>query len=145
MTLRDELARYLAVRRSLGYSLGATERVLRRFVDFAEAEQAQCITAALFLRWQNTFGQAGRQTWATRFSMVRLFVQWLHGVDPTQAVLPRGLVPNRLRRPRPHFYDAAAIGAIIEAAAELPSVYGMRGLTCSTLFGLIAVTGLRIG
>ena len=30
------------------------------------------------------------------------------------------------------------------AAKTLPSIYGLRGLTCSTLFGLIAVTGLRI-
>jgi integrase len=33
---------------------------------------------------------------------------------------------------------------IVAAARELPSVYGLRGYTCSTLFGLIAVTGLRI-
>lgn len=144
MNLRDELDRYLIVRRSLGYNLGPTERVLRRFVDFAEAEQAQRITTALFLRWQNTFGQAGRQTWAGRFGMVRLFVQWLHGLDPTHEILPRGLVPSRHRRKRPYIYSAAEIAAIVDAAAELPSVYGMRGLTCSTLFGLIAVTGLRI-
>ena len=30
------------------------------------------------------------------------------------------------------------------AAAELPSINGIRALTCSTLFGLIAVTGLRV-
>ncbi len=29
-------------------------------------------------------------------------------------------------------------------AARLPSSYGLRGWTCSTLFGLIAVTGLRV-
>jgi integrase/recombinase XerD len=29
-------------------------------------------------------------------------------------------------------------------AAELPSVYGLRGLTNSTLFGLAAITGMRI-
>jgi integrase/recombinase XerD len=144
MSLRDKLDRYLTVRRSLGYSLGPTERVLRRFVDFAEAEQAQCVTAALFLRWQNTFGQAGRQTWAGRFGMVRLFAQWLHGLDPTHEMLPQGLVPSRHRRTRPHIYSAAEIAAIVDAATELPSIYGMRGLTCSTLFGLIAVTGLRI-
>jgi integrase len=144
MTLRNELDRYLTVRRSLGYKLGSTERVLRRFVDFAEAEQAQCITIGLVLRWQNTFGQAGRQTRAGCFGMVRLFAQWLHGLDPTHEMLPRGLVPSVIRRPRPHIYSAAEIAAIVDTAAELPSVYGMRGLTCSTLFGLIAVTGLRI-
>ena len=29
-------------------------------------------------------------------------------------------------------------------AGRLPSSYGLRGWTCSTLFGLIAVTGLRV-
>jgi integrase/recombinase XerD len=144
MSLRHELDRYLTVRRSLGYKLRTAERILRRFVDHAEAEQAQHITAALFLRWQDTFGQAGRQTWAARFGMVRLFAQWLHGLDATHEVPPRGLVPSRYRRARPYIYSAAEIAAIVDAAAELPSVYGMRGLTCSTLFGLIAVTGLRI-
>jgi integrase len=144
MSLRHELDRYLSVRRSLGYDLRTAERVLRRFVDFAETEQAQHITTTLFLRWQNTFGQAGRETWAARFGMVRLFAQWLHGLDPTHEAPPRGLIPSRYRRMRPYIYSAAEIAAIVDAAAELSSVYGMRGLTCATLFGLIAVTGLRI-
>jgi integrase len=33
---------------------------------------------------------------------------------------------------------------IVSRAARLPSRYGLRGWTCSTLFGLVAVTGLRI-
>jgi len=144
MSLRQELDRYLSVRRSLGYDLGTSERVLRRFVDFAETEQAQHITTAMFLRWQDAFGEAGRQTWAARFGMVRLFSQWLQGLDPKHEALPRGLIPSRSRRTRPYIYSAEEIAAIVDAAAELRSVYGMRGHTCSTLFGLIAATGLRI-
>jgi integrase/recombinase XerD len=144
MSLRHELERYLTIRRNLGYDLRTHERVLRRFIDFAEAEQASHITLPLLRRWQDAFGQAGRQTWAARFGMVRLFAQWLHGLDPAHEVPPRGLIPSRYRRRRPYIYSAAEIAAIVAAAAELPSVYGMRGLTCSTLFGLIAVTGLRI-
>ncbi len=144
MSLRQEFDRYLSVRRSLGYDLGTSERVLRRFVDFAEAEQAQHISTALFLRWQASFGQAGRQTWAARFGMARLFSQWLHGLDPKHEALPRGLVPSHSRRTRPYIYNVEEIAAIVDAAAELPSIYGMRGHTCSTLFGLIAATGLRI-
>jgi integrase len=45
---------------------------------------------------------------------------------------------------RPYIYSEVEIVAIVEAAATLRSIYGMRGLTCSTLFGLIAATGLRI-
>ncbi len=144
MNLRHELDRYLIVRRGLGYDLRATERVLRRFIDFAEAEQASHITIPLLLRWRDAFGQAGRQTWTARFGMVRLFAQWLHGQDAAHEVPSRGLIPSRHRRMRPYLYSAMEIAAIIKAAAELPSIHGMRGLTCSTLFGLIAVTGLRI-
>ncbi len=144
MNLRHELDRYLTVRRGLGYGLATAERVLRRFIDFAEGEQAQHVTTALFLRWQESFGRAGRETWSARSGMVRLFAQWLHGLDPANEALPRGIIPNRYRRMRPHIYSPAEIAAIVDAAAELPSIYGMRGLTCSTMFGLIAVTGLRI-
>src|ERR1019366_1162199 len=93
MSLRHELERYLTIRRSLGYDLRTTERVLRRFVDFAEAEQASNITIPLLLRWQDAFGQAGQQTWAARFGMVRLFAQWLHGLDAAHEVPSRGLIP----------------------------------------------------
>lgn len=144
MTLHHELDRYLTVRRSLGYKLGTAERILRRFIEFADAEGATYVTTELFLRWQEAFGEAGRQTWAARFGMVRLFAQWLHGLDPVHEVPPRGLVPSRQRRMRPYIYSEAEIAAIVEEAARLPSIYGMRGLTCSTLFGLIAATGLRI-
>lgn len=144
MTLQFELQRYLNVRRNLGYDLRTTERVLRRFVEFAESEQTEHVTTALLLRWQERFGAAGKQTWAARFGIVRLFAQWLSGLDPAHEVPPRSLIPSRTRRPRPYIYSEVEIAAIIDAAMELPSVYGMRGLTCSTLFGLIVVTGLRI-
>jgi integrase/recombinase XerD len=142
--LAEELDRYLTIRRSLGYDLGTTERVLRPFIAFAGSQKAEHITTALFLQWQKAFGHAGRQTWAARLGMVRLFAQWLNGLDPAHEVPPQGLIPHRYRRSRPYIYSAEEIASIVAAAAELPSVYGLRGMTYSTLFGLIATTGLRI-
>jgi integrase len=76
--------------------------------------------------------------------MVRIFAQWLHGIDPEHEVPPQSLIPCRGRRPLPYIYSEEEIRRIVEAAAELPSTNGIRGLTCAALFGLIAVTGLRI-
>jgi integrase/recombinase XerD len=143
-TLSKELDRYLTIRRSLGYGLGTTERNLRKFVAFAESENAEYIGTALFLRWQEAFGSANVQTWARRLGMVRLFAQWLHCLDARHDVPPEGLIPGRYRRKRPYIYSDEEICRIVEAAAELPSINGIRALTISTLFGLIAVTGLRI-
>jgi integrase len=143
-TLSKELDRYLTIRRSLGYDLATSERFLRRFITFAEQEDAAYITSELFLRWQETFGHANRQTWANRLRMVRLFAQWLHSIDQKHEVPPQALIPSRYRRTRPYIYSDEEIRRIVETAATLPSINGIRPLTYSTLFGLIAVTGLRI-
>ena len=144
MSLAPQLDCYLAVRRSLGYELRTDERILRRFVRFADQECATHVDTALFLRWDASLPKAGGGTRSTRLSKVRLFAQWMSGVDPANEAPPRGLLPGRLNRARPYIYSEAEIGAIIAAARALPSIYGLRGLTCSTLFALLAVTGLRI-
>lgn len=143
-TLSKELDRYLAIRRSLGYALGTTERNLRKFIAFAEGENTEHVSTALFLRWQEAFGSANRQTWACRLGMVRVFAQWLHCMDSRHEVPPQSLIPSRVRRSRPYIYNEGEIRRIISAAAELPSANGIRALSISTLFGLIAVTGLRV-
>ena len=144
MSLTSQLDRYLRVRRSLGYDLGTSERILRRFTRFADHEGADHIDTALFLRWHTTLAEACSSTRVARLSVVRLFAQWLSSFDPAHEVPPRGLLPGAYKRSRPHIYTDAEVGSIIAAAEALPSIYGLRGLTCSTLFGLIAVTGLRI-
>jgi integrase/recombinase XerD len=143
-TLSMELDRYLTIRRNLGYDLGTAERVLRRFITFAEQQGTDRITTDLFLRWKKEFGKAKGQTWGRRLSIVRIFAQWLQGIDPKHEVPPQGLIPIRIRRPKPYIYSDDEIRRIVEAAEQLPSVNGIRALTCSTLFGLIAVTGMRV-
>jgi integrase/recombinase XerD len=142
--LTARLKQYIAVRRRLGYDLSFTERVLRRFAEFADREHADHITIDLFLRWKQHYGSANNHTWTTRLSMVRVFAGWLQGFDPRTEVPPPGLISNKPRRPRPYIYSDDQIAEIVMQAGQLPSSYGLRGWTCSTLFGLIAVTGLRV-
>jgi len=143
-TLSKELDRYLSIRRGLGYGLRTTERILRRFVTFAEQRSALHVTADLFLRWQETIGPATPQTRAGHLGAVRPFAAWLHSLDPAHEVLPGSLAPCRRRRPLPHIYSAEDIRHIVDAAAALPSINGIRPLTCAALFGLLAITGMRV-
>ena len=142
--LTVRLKHYIAVRRSLGYDLSFAERVLRRFAEFADRERADHITVDLFLRWKKHYGSANNHTWSTRLSMVRVFASWLQGFDPRTEVPPPGLISSKPRRTRPYIYTDDQIAEIVTEAGRLPSSYGLRGWTCSTLFGLIAVTGLRV-
>ncbi|MGH8497240.1 MAG: tyrosine-type recombinase/integrase [Methylococcales bacterium] len=68
----------------------------------------------------------------------------LNGLDPKHEIPLQSLIPSLQRRPRPYIYSEEEIRRIVEAAGELPSINGIRALTCSTLFGLIAVTSLRV-
>ena len=142
--LTARLKHYIAIRRSLGYDLSFAERVLRRFTTFAAGEGADHITVDRFLRWKKHFGSANNNTWSARLSMVRVFANWLQGFDPRTEVPPLGLIAGKLRRTRPYIYTDDEVAAIVTEAARLPSSYGLRGWTCSTLFGLIAVSGLRV-
>jgi integrase/recombinase XerD len=143
-TLARELDRYLTIRRSLGYDLSTAARVLRRFVTFAHGRKARHITTDLFLAWQAEFGEANQQTWSARLGMVRQFALWLSGINPRNEVPPKALIPGRYRRTRPYIYSEQEIVRIVKEAARLPSPNGIRALTFATLFGLIAVTGLRV-
>ena len=142
--LSEELDRYLGIRRSLGYELRTAERILRRFIGFMQQQGKRHITAELFLRWQDTTAAACRLTRQGQLVAVRPFAAWLHGMDPAHEVLPSSLLPGRPRRSPPYIYGGDEIRRIVGAAAELPSLNGLRALTYAALFGLLAVTGLRI-
>jgi integrase/recombinase XerD len=142
--LSQELDRYLAVRRGLGFELRTDERILRRFIEHAEKVGAEYVSAKVFIGWRESFGDASQHTWSRRLGIVRVFAQWLHGIDPRRQVPSNDLIPSRQRRNKPYIYTPEEIRAIVEAAAALPSANGIRSLTYPVLFGLIAVTGLRI-
>ena len=143
-TLTQRLEDYLVARRSLGFDLSFSAYLLHRFTTFADREGADHVTVDLFLRWKAAFGKADNNTWSSRLGMVRVFARWLQGYDERTEVPPAGLIPGKPRRGRPYIYSDKEIAAIVAGAASLRSQYELRGWTCSTLFGLIAVTGLRI-
>lgn len=143
-TLSEELDCYLSIRRSLGHDLRTAERILRRFIAFMDQQRASHITADMFLQWQKTMVAVCRQTRRGQLVAVRPFAAWLHGLDPAHEVLPSSLLPGGCRRSQPYIYSEDEIRRIVEAAAELPSINGIRALTCAALFGLLAVTGLRV-
>ena len=140
----DLLEQYLAERRRYGGNPTSCGLILRPFVTFADAEADAWITTGLFLRWKERFGAAGQHSWAIRLSVVRGFATWLQGIDPRTEVPPKELIPNRQRRKRPYIYSDDEIAAIVREAARLPSPRGLRSTSWATLFGLLAVSGLRI-
>jgi integrase len=142
--LQAALEEYLAVRRALGYRLRLSSAALRRFVSFLEEQGASFITTELALRWAKQPPNAQPATWGSRLGMVRRFAEYRGTTDPRTEIPPEGLLPSRYRRKPPYIYNDHEITRLIKAAEQLPSVRGLRALTYSTFFGLLAVTGMRM-
>ena len=142
--LRNMLAEYLRVRRSLGYDLRDSEYVLVGFITYTESEKSDHITIDLALRWTTRSTRAKPATRAARLAMIRRFAIWCAALDPRTEIPPSGLLPHRYSRTRPHIYTEDEITRIVEAARELPSPKGLRAHTYATIFGLLAATGMRI-
>jgi integrase len=77
--------------------------------------------------------------------MVRRFAAWWSAFDPATEVPPPRLLPARKRRRPPHIFTDEEIRRLMAAAAQRRSRTGLRGLTYTTLIGLLAATGLRPG
>jgi integrase/recombinase XerD len=58
--------------------------------------------------------------------------------------LPASLLPHRYLRRRPHIYSDDEIARLLAAARRPHSPRGLRAVTYTTVFGLLAATGLRI-
>lgn len=82
-------------------------------------------------------------SWALRLSDVRGFARHVANFDPRTEVPPVGMLPG-WKRAKPYVYSDAEIDALLTAALALPPADGLRRWTYHTLFGLIAVTGMRI-
>jgi integrase/recombinase XerD len=144
MKLRDALDEYLKIRRGLGFKLTAPGGLLQRFVTYAEGEGASSITTELALRWAMEQKKAQPAQWANRLSMVRMFARYMSAVDTMTQIPPQGLLPYRFRRIQPYLYSEEEVARLIRAAKKLPSKLGLRAATFATLFGLLAVTGMRM-
>ncbi len=142
--LRQALEEYIAIRQRLGFTLRLATGLLRNFVSFVEANEATYITTALALRWAKQPRNAQPATWASRLGMVRRFASWRSATDPRTEVPPQGLIPYHYYRTPPYIYSDDEIERLLRAAANLPSANGLRASSYTTLFGLLAVTGMRI-
>src|SRR3984885_2663862 len=151
--LGNAVDHYLALRRALGFKLGRTETRLRQFLAFMEGKRSTRITTALALEFATEASQLDPRTQANRLSVVRGFARHLVATDPTMEIPPLGLLPSRPKRAHPYLYSEEELRRLLAGAKAYPSWSRFPGLpwnrfqaqTYYCLFGLLAVTGMRVG
>ena len=135
---------YLAMRRTLGYQLRDTEAILRDFATFADGKKDSHIVTQTVLEWiRRASGSPLRS--CVRLRTVVRFARYLQAEDQRHEVPPENAFGRHRPQRRPPFlFTTAEVAALVCAARALEPQGALRPHLYSTLFGLIACTGLRI-
>ena len=140
--LEKALADYLVVRRALGFKLNRPELLLADFARYMERVGANTVTSELAVAWATNV--SGGANWkADRLSVVRNFTRYLQALDPATEIPPDNILPRQGRRATPFIYSETDIVNLMRTAKHLRS--RVRRCTYTTLIGLLAVTGMRVG
>ncbi len=141
--LRQAAEDYISVRRALGFKLERHPRLLAQFVAYLEEAGATTVTTSLALAWATAPAATGPDWWRARLSIVRGFAAYLLSLDPGTQVPAADLLPRRERRATPYLVTDAEIARLMAAAGTLTPQ--LRAATYTTVLGLLAVAGLRVG
>jgi integrase len=136
------------MRRGLGFKLREAGKGLIDFVTFLERRNASYITQPLALTWAQQPSNVQPAHWARRLSFVREFARFRSATDPRTQIPPQGLLPFQPKRARPYLYSDEEIRSLLRAALRMPYRFErgkLRPWVYYCLFGLLSVSGLRLG
>jgi integrase/recombinase XerD len=136
---------YLELRRALGFKLRDYDVCLRELVSFLESKGSCRITTKLAVEFATQREHQKPVTWARQLRIVRGFALYQAGTDPTTEVPPQGVLPFRNKRAKPYIYTEVEIRSLLKAALNLVTPHKLQPWTYYCLFGLLAVSGMRLG
>lgn len=131
---------YLAVRQAAGFTLQSQGSYLKKFAAFSAARHQPYVRAAVAIEWAGLARSVPQR--ARRLAVVIRFARYLRAEDAHHEVPPPIYGSERSPRSVPYILSDDAIRSIIAAAARSGS-RTLRRATYSTLFALLACTGLR--
>lgn len=141
--LMEAISRYLAVRRASGFDLKGAAWTLASFARFAQSRGEEHVVADTAVAWASQ--APSPPTRSKRLSDVRVFARYLRVEDPRHEIPPTGIFPSQVNRQTPYIFTEDEVRDLIGHAATLGPEGSLRPLTYVTLFGLLAVTGMRVG
>lgn len=134
---------YLRMRRALGYKLERAGHLLPKLVAYLDAAGSPTLTSDLAISWARLPAQARPSHWAARLAVARGFARYLATIEPATEVPPAGVFPARRHRPAPYLWSRRDICGLVDGARSLRPP--LRAATYEALFGLLAVSGIRVG
>ncbi len=140
--LIHHVTRYVDYRQKLGVGFEDGEQTLTLFARYADKHGDNHVTIDRIHEWCSQACSPERAR--TKYNLLRRFSMFLRAEDPGHAAPPIGAFGCRRRpRPAPYLLQREQIAAIMSAALTLPNTT-IAPHTYHCLFGLLAVTGMRV-
>jgi len=134
---------YLRLRRALGFKLKPEGRLLPQLAAYLDAAGASTLTSDLAIAWARLPAGVQPIQWSHRLSAARAFAAYLKTIEPATEVPPADVFGARQRRRTPYLWSPGDVCRLVKATRTLrPS---LRAATYEALFGLLAVSGMRVG
>jgi integrase/recombinase XerD len=133
---------YLELRRSTGFRMGVHEYLLHNFASFAAERGETHIQSRTAIEWATQAPSEGQR--ANRLGMLRVFARFARAEDARHEVPPERVFSARRVHYRPFIFTSNQLHELLVRASQLPPAGSIRPWTFTTLFSLLAVTGMRI-
>ncbi len=131
---------YVAVRRATGFGFRSEARQLEGFAAFSAARAESSVRASLAIEWAGLARSMPQR--ARRLGHVIRLARYLRAEDLRHEVPPAVFGAEKRSRPVPYILSPDQIRQLVRAASH-SGYRTLRRETYSTLFALLASTGLR--
>lgn len=141
--LNQEMDRYLAMRRACGFQLKKVEKTLRSFAVFCVFHGKAHICTETALAWAGEGSSLAQR--AFRLKTLVHFARYVGAEDSRHEIPPDDVFGGyQIRRRIPFIFTDEQINRLVGEASRMAPTSSLRPLTYSTLFALLAVTGMRV-
>jgi integrase len=138
--LAQAVEAYLRVRRACGVELKSQGILLRSFAAFSDAKGKHHVCSDVAIEWA---GLGSVHQRAHRLGEVIRFSRYIRAEDPSHELPPPIFGSERCPRAVPYIFSREDIQRLVQAPAE-SGCHALYRKTYSTLFALLACTGLRV-
>lgn len=139
--LAQAVESYLRVRRACGFELKCQGSLLQSFAIFSDTRGKHHVCSDVAIEWAGLAGSVHQH--ARRLGEVIRFSRYIQAEDPSHELPPPVFGSEKRLRPIPYIFSQRDIQCLVQAASE-SGYRSLRRKTYSTLFALLACTGLRV-
>jgi integrase/recombinase XerD len=132
---------YLAVRRACGFELKRDGHLLQSFAAFSDARGKFYVCSETAIEWAGLARSVVQR--ARRLGDVIRFTRYVRAEDARHELPPAVFGSEKLPRPVPYIFSMHDIERLVQAVSQ-SGFRSLRRDTYSTLFALLACTGLRV-